>query len=93
MYSIVKIEGNNAHNNLQLFLSRQKFLPIFFFSPYTLNTYLAHNGKDLYIIDYKGEETLIMIKEKPKEVRFLFNSPSVHMKEKVLNILGLSMSL
>ena len=83
MSSIVKIEGNNAHNNLQLFLSRQKFLPIFFFSPYTLNTYLAHNGKNLYIIDYKGEETLIMVKEKPKEVRFLFNNPSVHMKEKV----------
>lgn len=84
MFTVVKIEGNNAHSDLQVFLSRQQFLPIFFFSPYTLNTYLTHNGKKLYIATYNGQEALIMGREKPKEIRFLFTNPSVAMKEAVL---------
>lgn len=84
MFTVVKIEGNNAHNDLQEFLSRQKFLPIFFFSPYTLNTYLTHNGKNLYIANYEGQEALIMVKEKPKEIRFFFTNPSVVIKEAVI---------
>lgn len=83
MLTIVKIEGNNAHSDLQVFLSRQQFLPIFFFSPYTLNTYLTHNGKNLYIATYNGQEALIMGRENPKEIRFLFTNPSVAMKEAV----------
>lgn len=83
MFTVVKIEGNNAHSDLQVFLSRQQFLPIFFFSPYTLNTYLTHNGKNLYIATYNGQEALIMAREKPKEIRFLFTNPSVAMKEAV----------
>lgn len=83
MLNIVKIEGDNAHNNLQGFLLRQQFLPIFFFSPFTLNTYLTHNGKKLYIISYDGQDALIMSRERPKEIRFLFRKPSVSMKEAV----------
>lgn len=83
MLTVVKIEGSNAHNDLQVFLSRQQFLPILFFSPYTLNTYLTHNGKNLYIATHNGQEALITVREKPKEVRFLFTNPSVAMKEAV----------
>lgn len=83
MFNVVKIEGSNAHNNLQAFLLRQKFLPFFFFSPFTLNTYLTHNGKNLHIVNHEGQEALIVSREKPKEVRFFFNNPSVSMKEAV----------
>lgn len=83
MLNILKIEGNNAHKTLQEFLSRQKFLPIFFFSPHTLNTYLTHNGKNLHIATYEEQEALIMTREKPKEIRFFFNNPSIAMKEAI----------
>ena len=83
MFTIVKIEGNNAHNHLQAFLSRQKFLPTFLFSPYTLNTYLTHNEKNLYIATKDGQEMLIMSREKPKEIRFFFINPSIAMKEAI----------
>lgn len=83
MFNVVKIEGYYAHNNLQMFLQHQKFLPFFFFSPFTLMTYLTHNGKNLYIVNYEREEALVMSREKPKEVRFFFNKPSASMKKAV----------
>ena len=83
MLAIVKIEGNNTHKDLQAFLSRQQFLPIFFFSPYTLNTYLTHSGKNLYIAAIDGQESLVMSREKPKEIRFFFTNPSIAMKEAI----------
>lgn len=83
MLNIIKIEGYNGRNNLLLFLSRQRFLPFFFFSPFTLNTYLTHNGKNLHIVNHEGQEALVMSREKPKEIRFFFNKPSVSMEEAV----------
>src|SRR3989344_5800658 len=83
MLNIVKIEGSSAHDGLQKFLSRQSFLPIFFFSPYTLNTYFTHNGKNLYIVTNEEQETLIISRERPKEIRFLFNDPSTAMKKAI----------
>lgn len=83
--TIVKIEGNNAHNNLQDFLLRQQFLPSFFFSPYTLNTYFTNNGKNLYIATQDEQETLIMSREKPKEIRFFFTNPPITIKEAIFD--------
>lgn len=83
MINVVTIKGDTAHDSLQLFLSRQKFLPFFFFSPFTLNTYLTHNGKNLHIVNYDGQESLIMSREKTKEIRFFFNKPTISMKKAV----------
>lgn len=76
---IKKISTGNVHGILQGFLLKREFIPVFFFSPYTLNTWLTHAGKSLYIATMGKEEVLLVHKEENNNIRILFDYPSKEM--------------
>ncbi len=76
MFQIEKIEESEAHKKLEEFLRSRAFLPLFFYSPHTLNVWLAHDGKSLYIAELDDERVLLTHKDKENEVRFLYAEPS-----------------
>ncbi len=81
MFSINALHKETAHSELQEFLERQPFLPLFFFSPYTLVTWLFNQDRELHIAKYNDEEVLLVHKKNTNEVRVLFSYPSNEMKE------------
>jgi len=85
MFIIHKISEIDAGTTLTQFLISRRFLPLFFYSPYTLTTWLMHQNKSLYLAQLYDEKALILHKEKNNDVRFLFTDPSEALLKEVLN--------
>lgn len=73
---MLKVNKLNNHTEIEFFLSKLTFTPIFFFSAYTANTWLNHNGKELFAAELGSEKALILYREKLNDIRFLFREPS-----------------
>ncbi len=84
MLVIKKLHEKSIHQELQTYLEKHLFLPLFFFSPYTLNTWLTHHGKELCFAEFEKEKILFVYKKELDEIRFLFDYPSNRMKEAVM---------
>ncbi|GEM_PF-4430808 len=85
MFKLQKIEKDSAHAVLDDFLRSRQFLPVFFYPPYTLITWLTHQNKTLYIADIGNEKNLIVHKEKNNDIRFLFSEPSEALLVQITN--------
>lgn len=83
MLNIQKIPEHNAHEIIEEYLKRLPFSPIFFFSAYTLNTWLNHMGKTMYWVEYGGEKALVLYRERHHDVRFLFYHPTTELTEEL----------
>ncbi|MEI8061735.1 MAG: hypothetical protein WCG97_00355 [bacterium] len=79
MFEIQKIQPEESHAVIDSFLKSRKFVPIFFYSPYTINTWLNHQNKSLYVATLDHERVFMIHKEVTNEVRFLFSEPSDQM--------------
>jgi hypothetical protein len=83
MLNLQKVLESEADFILGKFLNSMHFLPIFFYSPYTLNTWLMHQERSLYIASLGEESVLILHKEKNNDIRFLFSEPGELLLEAV----------
>ncbi len=78
MLTITKIpRGNEGHEVIECFLKTKKVSSIFFCSPFTIQTWLNTEIKELYLASFRNEKILLVydIKRK-KDVRFLLEYPS-----------------
>ncbi len=82
---ITKINPDTAHPTLVEFLSNRPFVPLFFFSPYSLNTWLNNDVKSLYILGLGDEKVLVVYREKEDDLRILFDTPSQKMIDAIQN--------
>lgn len=85
MLSITRIGQEDAHSELEEYLRGEEFLPLFFYSPYTLNTWLTHSGKALFFAELKGEKLIFVYKKSLNEIRFIFKEPSREMLDAIKN--------
>ncbi len=82
---ITKINSESAHTTLAEFLSNKPFVPLFFFSPYSLNTWLNNDVRLLYIAELGNEKILMVCRDENKDVRILFDQPSEEMVTALTN--------
>lgn len=80
---MLKVRKLNDHEEMESFLSELPFTPIFFFSAYTANTWLNHNGKELFAVENGSEKALVLYRKKLQDIRFLFKEPSKEMMSEV----------
>jgi len=89
---LTKISPVASDPVLKDFLERHPFVPFFFFSQYTLQTWLNHDSKTLYIAELGDERLLILHKEgaanaegkRALDIRVLFDHPSSKMVNELM---------
>ncbi len=76
---VKKVNPETAHATLEEFIAAHPFVPLFFFSPYSMNTWLNTDVLSLHIVTLGDEKLLVVYREKDEDLRILFDIPSLEM--------------